>query len=176
MVLALVLLPAVVWGQSSATGRRRTAPAPTYTVTVQSTVNGAEVSIDGQGYQGTTPRQVTLEAGTYTFRVTAPGHHEWVSSISINRDQTVTATLVPQNARVYLDIPSDILDAQLRNPESQLRVYVDGQLAEGLVINVPSGQRLIELRSGGMSARLRARFEPGSEYTIRPYYFLRTDG
>lgn len=92
-IVVLLLLASTTWAQSTATGRGR--GTPTHSVTVQSNVPGAQLSIDGRGTIGGTPQTLSLPTGSYTLRVNASGYQEWSLTLQIDRDQNLAANLQP---------------------------------------------------------------------------------
>lgn len=108
-ILAL-LIPAIVFGQSAAGGRRR---GPTmFTLTVNANVSGYQVSIDGRGIKG---NSMELEAGTHNVQVRANGYFDWQQTVNLTGNRTVYANLQPMTYR--LTINSNIKGA---------RVFING--------------------------------------------------
>lgn len=64
----------------------------TYTLSVNSSVNGAAVYVDNNR-SGNAPASVTLEPGNYTVRVEADGYVDFSQSVELSRNTTVSATL-----------------------------------------------------------------------------------
>lgn len=52
------------------------------TITVKSTPDGAEVTVDGK-FMGSSPAALRLPAGDHTFRVTNPGYRSWERTITV---------------------------------------------------------------------------------------------
>ena len=98
-----------LFAQAGARGRTR-GPA-SYTVTVQSNVSQAGLSIDNAVQKAAWPYSIELPAGAHTFRVTASGYYDWEQTIDIQSNQTVTANLNPIvfNLSVSSNVPARVL-------------------------------------------------------------------
>jgi hypothetical protein len=73
------------------------APAPvvvpqTFTLTVNSNVAGAQVSVNDTAI-GNAPAAATVQAGNYNIKVNAPGYEPYSATVTVNGNMTHTATL-----------------------------------------------------------------------------------
>src|SRR5258708_21687262 len=62
-------------------------------VSLKSTPDGAEVSIDGK-YAGSTPSTLQLATGEHTVSVTMPGFKTWQRSVTVSAGSSVTMSAV----------------------------------------------------------------------------------
>ncbi|POQ98816.1 hypothetical protein AU468_12310 [Alkalispirochaeta sphaeroplastigenens] len=108
LLLAGLLLPAVAMAQRTTTRR---APV-THDLTVQTNVHDARISINGEVIKGNT---LSLPAGSHTVEVSAPGYQLWRQTVQLSGDQTLRATLQPQE--FTLQVESNIRGA---------RVFING--------------------------------------------------
>ena len=85
----------------------------TYQLTVNAIPRGASVFIDGTE-RGQAPVTLTLQSSRYTLSVREAGHEEYESTVNLNRNLTVNASLkpvnftlainsIPRGASVYID-------------------------------------------------------------------------
>jgi len=67
------------------------------TVTVKSTPDGAEITVDGK-FSGSAPATLRLPAGDHTIRIGSKGFHNWERTIAVTNGGTTTinATLEPE--------------------------------------------------------------------------------
>lgn len=63
-----------------------------YTLSVTSNVNGATIQINGTS-RGTAPGSFALQGANYEIRVAAPGHEDFVTTVSLNGNLSVNAEL-----------------------------------------------------------------------------------
>ena len=110
LVLLLLLLPSLLFAQSTSRGRSRR--SANYELTVNANVKGYQVHIDGNAIKG---NKVTLKPGQHTVLVKAKGYFDWQESVNVDSDQTINATLRPIEYR--LTVNSNIKGA---------KVYIDG--------------------------------------------------
>lgn len=99
--------------------RLRTAPQPPqarHTVVITCNVPRAQVYINGERV-GTAPVRVQLQAGSYSLKVSAPGHADLNEVIAVRADMTYSAVL--QGRQHRLSVTANVVGA---------RVYVDGAL------------------------------------------------
>ncbi|SIP92836.1 PEGA domain-containing protein [Alkalispirochaeta americana] len=108
LLLAGLLLPAAAMAQRTTTRR---APA-THDLTVQTNVNNAQISINGEVIKGNT---MNLPAGNHTVEVSAPGYQVWRQSVQLTGNQTLRANL--QLQEFTLQVESNIRGA---------RVFING--------------------------------------------------
>ncbi len=96
------MLPA----QSGGRGRQRQSLV---TVTIQSNVKGADVTVDGSSV-GNTDLNLQLPTGSHTFRVTADGYRDWQQTIDIRSDRTITANLeqITNDLTVTANVPAQV--------------------------------------------------------------------
>ena len=151
-ILAL-LLPALVFAQSSTGGRSRGSSTYTLTVTcnvqnalVQITAEGADSSKLG-GASGRAPFTQQLAAGNYTVTVSAAGHNPQTRTISLNADQTVNFNLVASN--YSLNIRSNI-------PGARVRLQGNGRNLNGntdMSVELPPGTYQVAVAAPGYEAQ-----------------------
>ncbi|WP_165910353.1 PEGA domain-containing protein [Treponema sp. J25] len=82
----------------------QTAPQPIkplYTLSIQSNVAGAQVSVNGSNL-GSAPVQANVEAGTYQIQVTANGYEVYQANIQVSGNTVVTANLKPLSGRITI--------------------------------------------------------------------------
>lgn len=89
--------PAAPGGAAGATSAESTPEALPAPVKIESTPDGAEISLDSK-LMGTTPSTLRLPPGSYIVRLSKPGFKNWVKVVSVVSDgmTTVRATLEPQ--------------------------------------------------------------------------------
>jgi hypothetical protein len=163
-LVALLLVPALAFAQSSSTGNRRT--IPDYTVTITANVRDAQVFVDGSLRSRVTPATVSLQRGTYTIRVEARGYEVWEERITVDSDRTIRVQLRQPYATVLLSIPREFLNTDIRNPMAQIDFYIDGQLRDESRIQVRSGTHRVAIVSGGLKFEGEMYFESGMIYTL----------
>ena len=164
VVLILMVLPALAFSQSSATGNQRV--IPTYQVTITSNVRNADIYVNGELQRGATPATLNLRRGTYEIRVESRGYLPWVETVSVNSNTTIRAELLPPFATVVLEIPREFLNDDIRNPFSLIDFYIDGQLRREARIQVRSGRHQIAIVSGGLRFEGEVFLEGGMTYTL----------
>lgn len=163
-VLLLVMLPVVVFSQTTTTGNQR--QARTFVVDVESNIANADVYVDGSLQRQRTPTTLNLRSGTYEIRVVADGYRPFIQTITVTSNMTIRAELVRPFATVRLEVPREYLNFDVRNPESQILFYVDDQLRREPEFQVRSGVRRIAIVSGGLRFEGDIYFEPGMVYTL----------
>ncbi len=129
--------------------RRRRGPPEPATLTLQTTVQGAEVLIDEE-YVGMTPLEspVTLQPGSHTIRVRRAGYTEFTDVVEAHDGEQI-------------DLPVDLIALSMvltvRSEPDEARVFVDGTFRG----NTPIELELIE---GDHSLRVT---HPGHREAIR---------
>lgn len=63
-----------------------------FSLTVNSNVNGADVYIDG-ARRGSSGQTFTLSGGSYSLRVTAPGYDDFTTTVRLSSNQVISAVL-----------------------------------------------------------------------------------
>jgi hypothetical protein len=140
-----------------------------YTLSVSSSVKGATVFLDNVR-KSSAPYNITLKPGMYSVKVTAPGYIDYTSSVKLDKNTTVTATLQPAMAQVLFQFPDNLLNKDDRQAIQKLVYYVDGKAVQGPRFSVTPGRHVIKLVSGGFSVETVKVFEPGRAYTILPNF------
>jgi hypothetical protein len=110
-----------------------------FTLTVNSNVPGAEVSINGSAY-GLVGSTITLGPGTYQLVVSANGYGDYTETFQMNGSKVINANLKP--AVYMLSVTSNIRTAQ---------VYVNGLLkaSVGMSISLPAGPYQVRVSAPG---------------------------
>lgn len=166
--IAVVLLIAVpmtgIFAQSRARSGRSGGGTTTYTLTVRSNVNGAQVTVSGGGGEkssstqtGNIPFSGNFEPGTYTVTVSAPRYQDGTATVNLNGNQTITINLNPLQATI---VPTT------QHPD--FVVIVDGKQQGSGPVKVDPGTHTIEFRIGALSASGTYTFEAGEAYRIQP--------
>jgi len=123
-----------------------------YKLNVTSSPSNALVYINGS-YQGRTPLNLTLREGSYTVRVTADGYEDFSTSVSLDRDRQVSATLYskkarlavetePTNASVFVDnvyVGRSPLSIDLDAGRHTIRVEKSGYITDSKDVNLAAG-------------------------------------
>src|SRR5690606_29003862 len=103
-VALLLLAQGFLVAQAASSGRSR--GTTTYTLQIESMPRGATVFINNEQQARGTPIAVQLAAGTYTVRVTANGYIDYTTTVTLNSNQNINATLQPitYNLRVNANV------------------------------------------------------------------------
>ena len=165
ILVMLVLLPAVVSAQSDATGNRIDR-ARSYELTITSNVRDATIYIDGTRQRRRTPGTFELRPGGHTIRVEARGYEPFETRIELTSDMTVQAELLPPTATIILEVPVEYLNDRVRDPWSEIDLYIDGRLRNEAQVEVDPGFRDVTIVSGGLRISSEFRFEAGETYSI----------
>lgn len=137
-----------------------------FTLQVNSNVTGAVVQVGGAP-NGRTPYSAQVQPGTYVVTVTAPGYLPYTTSVTVNGNQVVQATLMPALATLRLQVPDRMLNPYMRNPMNQVTWFVDGsQVGTADSIQVDPGRHRIQIVSGGLSAEGNFVFQAGQTYVF----------
>ena len=161
VVFLLAFTVSTVSAQSST--RRSKKKATTYTLTVRSNVNGAQVSVQGgQGEKGVRKSgnitySDSFEPGTYTVTVSAPRYQDGTATVNLNSNQTININLNPLKATI---VPST------QHPD--FIMIVDGRQQGSGPVKVDPGTHTVEFRIGALSASGTYNFEAGESYRIQP--------
>lgn len=142
-LLALLVLPGIVFAQSGATGRGRSRVV-NHDVQVIATARGATVFIDGEEQTGTTPRTYTVQAGTHTFRVEARGYLPWEATVNVDSDMTINAELEQETFPVRIRATNANNAVVFLEAEELGGSPVTVELPRGtyrIVVNAPGFQR-----------------------------------
>lgn len=97
--ISILLISAPVFGQSSDTDS-------SYSLTIRANVEKTQVFINAIQQRAGTPLRVTLKDGRYNITVRAEGYEDYKTTITLNRNTTVTANLVP--VRYSLTVNSNV--------------------------------------------------------------------
>ena len=99
-----------------------------YTLSINSNVQGATVTINGRK-AGNTPYNAVLNPGNYNIRVSADGYKTYSTSVNMSGDQNIYANLeperminikVPQGAKIYINgKPQQLNWGNSRNPRDR---------------------------------------------------------
>ncbi len=131
--LILILLAAPLVAQSTAGGKTKV--QTTFTVTFQVNVPGAAIFVDKAQIQGNT---VKVPPGGHSFRVVAPGYHDFIQNANVTANMTVNVQLQPQS--FPLTINANIKGAL---------IFVDGAQVKGNVVTVSAGTHSIRVSANG---------------------------
>ena len=149
-----------------------------YQLDVDSTVSGAEVSVNGVAY-GKTPWAALLPPGSYVVGVKAPGYQDYSAQVTMNGAQKVFASLQPLMASWQIKLPEIIVNKDLKGGHwSQLQVYVDGVQQKGTGNTAATtgqflpGTHAIRIVSGALATETRFEAKAGLAYTIEPSFGL----
>ena len=113
--------------------------AISFQLTVNSTAQNSTVFINGKD-SGAAPARLTLPAGTYEVRVTAPGHEPYQTSIDLSRNAAISAQL--QEMSYQLGVTSTAQNST---------VFIDGQNrgAAPARLTLPAGTYEVRVTSPG---------------------------
>jgi uncharacterized membrane protein len=114
-----------------------------YTLRVNSNVQNAQVYLDNNRL-GSSGTSTTLTPGTYSIQVRADGYQDYSTRITLNSDQTITATLQPLNGKLSLEFP---------NNTANVFYYVNGTRYQ---VNSRSGRSDVELPPGNYRIKYSA--------------------
>lgn len=140
-----------------------------FQLNVQSNVKGAQVLVNN-GTMGNTPLAVSLQPGTYTVTVQAPGYTSYTETLNLDGPKTVNANLQPAMAGWQVQIPAANINVDVKGGHwSQIQVWIDGALQKGANAGqVGPGKHLFKITSGGMQVEVFVVFEAGRNYVIEP--------
>jgi hypothetical protein len=79
---------------------------------------------------------------------------------------TVRAELLPPTATIILEVPVEYLNDRVRDPWSEIDLYIDGRLRNEAQVEVDPGYRDVTIVSGGLRISNEFRFEAGETYSI----------
>jgi archaellum component FlaG (FlaF/FlaG flagellin family) len=136
-------------------------------VTISPNINGARVYINGE-LVGSGSITRSLTPGQYSIRIEAPGYIDFTTTVSVSGNQTVSAELRPSLATLALTVPDSYLNRSVNNPESRIRVWIDGEIQDGQTVQVRPGNRSVRITSGGLTVETTFNFRPGQTYELRP--------
>lgn len=139
----------------------------TYRLQVQPNLSNAQVYIDGRRVGAGTVAE-DLRPGTYTIRISAPGFIDFTTTIRLDGNEVVRASLRPSPARVIVQIPEDIQTPGTRDVISLVKIFLNGRLQPSNVFDVDPGRHSIRLTSGGFSVEQTYILDAGQTYTIVP--------
>lgn len=114
--------------------------ATRHLLTVNSNVANSQVFVNAVLQKGTTPMRLTLNSGSYSVTVRAPGYRDYVANINLNRNLTLNATLQP--VTYALTINSNVRDSA---------VFINNQRRGNapLRLNLQGGRYSIRVESDG---------------------------
>lgn len=141
----------------------------TYNLSVVSNVNGAQVIVNGQT-SGQTPITLATQPGTYTVQVVASGYQPFSTQVTVNQDTAINAQLLPSFATLRIILPGANFNPEWdRNrAERDIAVWVDGQRVGRGDIQVPAGNHVIRIGTGGWSVQTSYYFTAGQLYVVSP--------
>lgn len=142
-----------------------------YSVAINSNVAGAAIAVNGAAQKGGTPLTLQLPQGSYTIALNLAGYKPYSTTLAVSGNATVNATLEPMNATVNLVFGAQFINLLLKEPESQILVYVDNkQVQSDFVLqkkfDVSPGKHLVKIVSGGLSYEKEFSFDAGKTYKI----------
>ena len=160
LVVLLVMFAAASVSAQSTT--RRSSTPKTYTLTVNSNVSGANVTVTSGGEKGVTKKgritySASFDPGTYTVTVSAAKYQDGTATVNLNSNQTITINLNPLQATI---VPST------QHPD--FVVIVDGRQQGSGPVKVDPGTHTVEFRIGALTASGTYNFEAGKAYRIQP--------
>jgi nitrogen fixation protein len=133
MVIAAVFLIAGL--PLSSQGLSGGAKSTTCKIIISTNVPNAVIYVDDGRITGNT---ATVKAGTHTIKVTAAGYYDWVQSVDVRINMTITATLKSQGHQVTFN--SNVKDAS---------IFVDGAQITGTVVLLLPGNHSIRVTASG---------------------------
>lgn len=143
-----------------------------YDLTINANAAGARVLVNGRDV-GAVGRAYRLEPGRYSLTVRAAGYQDYTQSLNLTRNQTVSATLQPLTATVYIDLGS-VLNTEDSAAASKVQYLVDGAVVaiddKDNSLVVEAGQRNIKIVSGGFAVVAQIFLRPGARQTLRPTF------
>jgi hypothetical protein len=130
--LALLVLGAPVFGQSTGGGKTKVA---SFTVTIITNVKGASILVDGARIKG---NSVSLAPGIHSFRVTTSGYADFIQDVNVSSTMTLTAILQP--LEFTLTVNPDVPNAE---------IFIDGARIKGNSVSVPAGMHTVRVSARG---------------------------
>lgn len=133
-------------------------------------LNGAQV---GQGGYN-----ASLQPGTYTVVVRAPGFNDYTETFSLQGPKTIAVNLQQVLASYTLTIPPALLAPDPKgNPHNQIQVYVDNirinvSPAGTYTGSVSPGRHQIRIVAGGLKFEQSVDLQAGKAWTIEPSFNL----
>lgn len=141
----------------------------TFSLTVRSNVPGAQVFVN-KAAAGRTNFTGAYQPGTYTVQVSAQGYQDFITTVTLNQNIVIDATLNPLLATVNFVVPQNILDPRGQGSINQVNFFVNGQQVKGNSIQLPPGNHQIRISSGGLSVEQNVNLQSGQTYTITPTF------
>lgn len=123
-----------------------------YRLSINSSPSNARVYINGN-YEGRTPLTTTLREGQYNVQLTSDGYEDFTTTVNLDRDRQINATLYgrkarlsvetePSNASVFIDnsyVGRSPVSVDLEGGRHTVRVEKSGYLTESRDVNLSSG-------------------------------------
>ncbi|MBN2353357.1 MAG: PEGA domain-containing protein [Spirochaetales bacterium] len=133
-----------------------------FTLSIQANVPQAIVTINGEDQNGFAPMNVRLPQGRYEVKVSKRGYGTFETSVTLNRDQRITARLSAPDARIIIVGPQ-------RHGRGGLRfeVSIDGRRVNGTEFRVNPGRHTIQVDAGGLLAEREVNCRPGRTYRFK---------
>ena len=153
-LMALVITSAVFAQSGSRGGRSRTR---SYTLTVESNVRGADVSIDGQ-VRGQTPLSLELDRADYRVEVSADGYRSYSETVPLSGDREVYANL--QAVEYSLNVDPNVDGAQIE-------IEGKGQARGSMRVTVTPGTYRVTITAPGYDD-FTTRVTVRGDQTLRP--------
>jgi hypothetical protein len=170
LIFIFLLLPSTLFAQRSTGGRSRTR---SYQLTVTCNVPNAQVSVesltDKDVQNGNASYELTLSAGDYAIRVSAPGYITQSRTINLSANATEDFQLQLATGTVKFLFPNS-----LRAPNSNLNsitIKVDGERINGnhnASIELRPGRHIVEVLAGGLRMTTAVDVSAGQTYEITP--------
>lgn len=129
--LALLILSAPVFGQSTAGGKK----AARFTVTINTNVKGAAILVDGSQIIG---NSASVAPGIHSVRVTATGYADFFQNFNVTSNMTINALL--ERLGLTLSVNANVPNAT---------VFVDGSRIKGNTTSVAPGTHSVRVSAEG---------------------------
>lgn len=140
-----------------------------YTLTVNSNIRPYTVFVDGRQVKG---NKVVLSSGAHSVIVKSNGYSNYNTTVNLNRNIVLNASLIPNTAFVSVYLPSTILNNSINGAINQIRIFDNGRLLNGFNFELTPGDHTIRIESGGLVIEGYYNFLPGNTYKIEPVMYL----
>jgi hypothetical protein len=145
---------------------RRNNSSQTYDVIFQFNTKPGSFTLNGLSVPNPPQElKITLPGGEHTITANAPGYRRYEANINVSANMTMQIRLEPNQAEIQIDL-SGILNTNLNNPRSRVRIYLDGVEVQNNFTTV--GRKTIRIESGGFVYQVTQNFQRGKSYLIRP--------